>query len=96
MEEAAKSAFPFVKNHVLLPKASRMVEADKLMRQAITPRTLDKIVDLLPDAWLDPNEYEGKTPQEIKNDYKKYLNRRLKSSSVFIEKAVEEYNQIKA
>ena len=94
-EEAAESPFAFVKNHVLLPYASKLVEADKLMRQAITPRTLNKIVDLLPDEWLDPNEYEGRSPQEIKEAYKIYLNNRLKSSSVFTEQAVKEYNLAK-
>lgn len=77
-EEAARNPFPYIKNHVLLPYATKMEEADKLMRQAITPRTLEKIVDLLPDTWLQPEEYDGKSPKEIKDYYKTYLLERLK------------------
>lgn len=90
--EAAESPFQFVKQHVLLPYASKLKEADNLMRQAITPRTLNKIADSLPEEWLDPNEYNGKDPQAIREDYKKYLNLRLKSSSIFTDKAIRQYD----
>lgn len=52
-ELAARDPFPFISRHVLLPYASKLEEADKLMRQAITPRTLEKIVDMIPDEWLE-------------------------------------------
>lgn len=93
-EEAALNKFPYIKDHVLLPYASKLVEADKLMRQAITPRTLNKIVDLIPDVWLSTPEYEGKTPQEIREDYKLFLNHRLKSSKVFVDEAIAQYQQL--
>ena len=51
-EEAARDPFPYIKNHIMLPYASKIQEADKMMRQAITPRTLNKIVDMIPDEWL--------------------------------------------
>lgn len=89
--EASQSPFPHIKNHVLLPYASKIEETDKLMRQAITPRTLGKIVDSLPDVWLQASEYDGKTPEQIKQDYKDYLFLRLKSSSVFTQEAVKEH-----
>lgn len=92
-EEAATSKFEYIKDHVLLPYASKIEEADKLMRQAITPRTLDKIVELIPEAWLIAEEYGGKSPREIRDYYKKYLNLRLKSSSVFVDQAKNEYNK---
>lgn len=56
LENAPLDPFPFIKNHALLRRASRIEEADKLMRQAITPRTLRRIVDLIPDVWLADEE----------------------------------------
>lgn len=89
---AALDPFPYIRTHALLPYASRLEEADKLMRQAITPRTLNKIVDILPDEWL--REEEGKSPEEIKGEYKKFLTSRLANSRIFVEKAIEERNKL--
>lgn len=58
-EEAARDPFPYIRNHVMLPYASRLEEADRLMRQAITPRTLGKIVDLIPSEWLGEEAVPG-------------------------------------
>lgn len=91
--EAAVDPFPYIKTHVLLPYADRLVEADKLMRQAITPRTLEKIVDLLPDEWLT-EEGETRNPDEIRESYKTFLTKRLSNSKVFVEKAIEERNKL--
>lgn len=88
-EEAALDPFPYIKNHVLLKDASLLDEADKLMKQAITPRTLKKIVDLLPDEWI-MDENADKTPEEIKEEYKIFLVKRLANSKIFVEKAKEE------
>lgn len=90
-EEAAADPFPYIRNHALLPMASRLEEADKLMRQAITPRTLGKIVDLIPREWLEELSIEnGKTPEEIRDGYRKFLVGRLSQSRIFVEKAIAE------
>lgn len=90
-EEAALDPFPFIKNHVLLPYADKLEEADKLMRQAITPRTLNKIVDMIPDEWLE--DY-GDSPETRREIYKTFLTKRLANSKIFVEKAIEERNRI--
>lgn len=87
--EAARDPFPYIRNHALLPYADRLEEADKLMRQAITPRTLNKIVDLLPDEWLTDEENQ-KSPEEIRNYYKEFLTVRLAESSIFNMRAIQE------
>lgn len=104
--EAAKDPFPYVKNHIMLPYASRLDEADRLMRQAITPRTLNKIVDLIPDEWLsdeailgivgdDYIEGESQTAnerqvEEKRDKYRKFLVNRLANTAPFVERAKEE------
>lgn len=92
-EEAALDPFPYIRMHALLPLADRLEQADKLMRQAITPRTLNKIVDLIPDEWLS-EEGETRTPDEIRNGYKTFLTKRLANSSIFVQKAIEERNNL--
>lgn len=92
-EEAALDPFPYIKSHVFLPYADRLEEADKLMRQAITPRTLEKIVDLIPDEWLI-EEGQKESTEERKEIYKTFLTRRLANSRVFVDKAIEERNKI--
>lgn len=88
-EEAALDPFPYIRNHALLPYASRLKEADKLMRQAITPRTLNKIVDLIPEEWLKEDQPE-KSLEESRDYYKKFLTLRLKESDIFTQRAITE------
>lgn len=92
-EEAALDPFPYIKTHVLLPYADKLAEADKLMRQAITPRTLNKIVDLLPEEWLI-EEGDEKSPEEKRQGYKTFLTKRLANSKVFVDCAIEERNKL--
>ena len=91
--EAALDPFPYIRNHALLPFADSIVQADKLMRQAITPRTLMKIVDTLPEEWLLEADPE-KDPSILKDYYKTFLTRRLANTSNFVERAVEERNKL--
>ncbi|MDE6427683.1 MAG: aminotransferase class I and II [Muribaculaceae bacterium] len=92
-EVAALDPFPFIKNHALLPYASKLEEADKLVRQAITPRTLDQIVNLLPDSWLQ-EEGREMSPAEVRDVYKKFLTERLKNSSIFVKQAIDERRRL--
>lgn len=88
VDKAALTPFPYIKDHALLRRATRLEEADRWMRQRITPRTLNKIVDLLPDEWL---QWEGGelTPDQIRDGYKRFLTLRLANSEIFV-KAAEE------
>lgn len=88
-ELSALDPFPFIKNHVLLPFAGNLAEADKLMRQAITPRTLKKITDLIPEEWLI-EEDEEISPEERREAYRKFLTDRLANSKVFVDEAIKQ------
>lgn len=109
-EVAAKDPFPYIRNHIMLPYATRIEEADRLMRQAITPRTLGKIVDLIPDEWLadEPapgivgDDYveavrtpgEGSSPEARREIYRKFLVSRLADTTPFVRQAVEERKKL--
>lgn len=87
-EKAALSPFPYIRDHALLHRASELTRADKLMRQKITPRTLCRIVDAVPDEWLHW-ENTDLTPAMIRDGYKKFLTMRLANSSIFVNAAEE-------
>lgn len=82
---AAASPFKYIKDHALLGMAGSIEDADKRMRQKITPRTLNKIVDSLPEEWLKWDT--GETPEEIREAYKRFLTQRLANSSIFVNEA---------
>lgn len=86
--KAALSPFPYIKDHALLHKATDIEAADKSLRQKITPRTLAKIVDLIPDEWLD---WEGseQTPDDIRRVYRLFLTERLKNSANFVKQIAD-------
>ncbi|MDE6007215.1 MAG: aminotransferase class I and II [Muribaculaceae bacterium] len=92
-EEAAKDVFPYIKTHALLPYADRLEEADKLMRQAITPRTLSKIVDFIPEEWLEEEGSEI-SATERREAYRTFLTRRLAASRLFAEEAIKQRNML--
>ena len=94
--DPAKSAldpFPYIKNHVFLPYATRLEEADKLMRQAITPRTLSKIVDMIPEDWLKEEDSDI-SAAERREVYRQFLNERLKNSSIFVNEALKQQKML--
>ena len=94
VEKALMSPFPYIRDHALLRRASRLVEADKLMRQKITPRTLSRIVDAIPEEWLQIPDEPDVTPAERREVYKRFLTGRLANSSVFVNAAVEARNNL--
>lgn len=87
--KAALDPFTYIKNHVLLPQASRLDEADRLMRQAITPRTLTRIVNQIPDEWL-VEENQDMTAEERRQGYLTFLLERLRNTRVFVDEAIKQ------
>lgn len=86
-EKAAMSPFPYIKDHALLHRATMLQQADKELRQRITPRTLCKIVDAVPDEWLHCEDTDL-TPTAIRDVYKKFLTTRLANPGIFVNAAV--------
>jgi hypothetical protein len=78
-----REAFPQVKDHVLLPFASAMQEADAEMTARLTPAAIRGVVDLIPAAWLD-------IPREA---YATFLTSRLAAPRPFVEEAIRARSQ---
>jgi len=84
----ARSTRPFaqIKNHVLLPFASRIAEVDESMRVAIAP-AINDIVAQIPDAWLrDGAPFAA--AREHRAAYVEYLTRRLDAPRAFVAEAI--------
>jgi hypothetical protein len=85
-EKHAVSPFALIKDHVLLPQASMLAEADAECKQLLTADKLRAIVDLIPTEWLN---WEGadETPEEIRDVYYRFLTTRLAHSEIFTKEA---------
>lgn len=92
-EDAALDPFRYIASHVMLPYASRLEEADRLMRQAITPRTLGHIVDMIPDDWLTEEESDI-SAADRREAYRTFLTRRLAESHIFVNEAIRIRSQL--
>lgn len=63
-------------DHVLLPRATALAEADARLSELVTPELLADVVALVPDAWLEPVP-GADTPAELRAAYVAFLTARL-------------------
>lgn len=85
-EKHAQSPFALIKDHVLLPQASMLQEADALFKTLLTTETLQSIVDLIPLEWLDWQDTD-ESPEAVREVYFQFLSMRLNHSQIFIKEA---------
>lgn len=85
-EGHAKVPFTLIKDHVLLPQAAAMDEADAFCRSVLNVENITAVVNLLPDDWLQWEE-TVMTPQQIREVYIMFLSTRLNNSEIFLNHA---------
>ena len=85
--KAALSPFPMIKDHVMLPYMENIKEVDEKFKQILTPKVLQKIVDLIPEKWFDWDT-EEQSKDEIREIYQKFLIERINHSDNFINEAI--------
>lgn len=85
--ERSRDPFALIKNHVLLPFAGALPEADARMAARITPEVIDCAVGLIPDAWL-VNDSPFGASGEHREAYSAYLLNRLEARQTFLEEAI--------
>jgi len=83
----SRSPFALIKDHVLLPFASRLAEADAQFAAALAPEVLARIVGLIPDAWLE-DDAGFANPAAHRDAYLDYLQQRLTAPRAFNEEAI--------
>jgi hypothetical protein len=88
----SRSPFVQVKDHVLLPFASKLAEVDTTLTAHLTRDLLQEIVALIPTEWLN-GEAGFATAQEHRAAYLSYLLTRLESPRPFVEEALRAHAQ---
>lgn len=85
-EKHAQSPFTYVKDHVLLPRASMLEEVNESSRASLSESRLREIVGLIPGSWLQWEDTE-ETPEQIREVYARFLVTRLEHSDIFTKEA---------
>ena len=80
--DRAAAPFAAIKDHVLLPFANRLDEADAAMTARLTPAVVADVVALIPDAWLDADPAAPAKPSQ-RAAYASYFARRLQAPRAF-------------
>jgi HipA-like kinase len=86
-ERQAKSAFPMIRDHILLPFATEIGTIDAPMRATLTPELLTSIVAMIPTSWLD-DDSSFATPEEHRAAYVRYLVDRRAAADNFVQEAI--------
>jgi len=81
-EEQSKKPFPAIKDHILLPSAGELREADDDLRSKLSTEVIRSITRLIPDLWL---ENDGESAEAKRDVYAAFLESRLASSHIFVE-----------
>ena len=82
----AAARFPAIREHVLLPWAAEIGEADERLRPMLTDQTFSRILENVPEAWLPP--------ERDRAAYVEYFSQRLNASSAFVEEAIRARAQL--
>ncbi|MET0818640.1 MAG: HipA family kinase [Solirubrobacteraceae bacterium] len=80
LSDTAGAAFPMIAEHVLLPHAGPLAEADARLA-ARAAAAVEPAVALVPDAWL------GAEPAHAREELTRFLQTRLQDSRAFVEEA---------
>ena len=79
--------FARVKDHILLPFAGELREADAAMASRLEPHIIESIVGAIPDAWLI-TDAASDSAADHRKAYEQHLLRRLQPPRAFIEEAI--------
>jgi hypothetical protein len=78
--------FTLIKDHVLLPRASRLEEVDAEFRAIINEELISRIVQSVPAEWLQGEDIFHST-EEHRQAYIDFLNLRNQHSEIFVKEA---------
>jgi hypothetical protein len=93
MPEKVQSPFPVIANHVLLPWASQIEEFSVQARARLTRDVFVKILDLVPDEWLEADLVDG-SAADRRSAYLDFFTRRLEASKIFEEEAIRAHAHV--
>jgi hypothetical protein len=89
----AQARFPAIRQHVLLPIAGSIAEADERLAGRLTPDDLGRIAGLLPDDWLEGTP-PWPDPADHREAYVEYLAERLAAPRGWAEEAEQARQEV--
>jgi hypothetical protein len=90
VDRHARQPFERSRDHILLPYAGSIAEADQRLASQLKPELLAAIAALIPEAWLADDALSRRTirtPAEQRGAYVEYLTRRLEAPRLFAQEA---------
>lgn len=84
-DEHARRPFTLIGEHVLLPFAASIIEADARLAGRVSTDVIGPIVDAIPGAWLRDVRFDG--PDAERAAYRRYLATRLAARPIWIQEA---------
>jgi hypothetical protein len=85
-KEKSQGPFSFLKDHVLLSRATKLDEVNHEFKGCLTDDKLKAIVELIPKDWLQWQD-QAEAPQELREIYFQFLKNRLSYSDQFTKEA---------
>jgi len=79
-----RRSFAPIRDHLLLPHAGSLVEADRRLAERLTESDLWAVIAGIPEDWLPPDDLIG-TPLQQREAYLAYFRNRLRAPRPFIE-----------
>ncbi|MGE5519020.1 MAG: HipA family kinase [Candidatus Dadabacteria bacterium] len=92
-KEYSVRPFVQVKDHVLLPWATELMQADAFAKNILTPAVIESIVSLIPGEWLVSGSFPG-SAVETRNVYRQFIEGRIKASDIFVKEAENARKQL--
>ena len=89
--ERARSPFPAIREHVLLPWAAELREACERLAPKLTDDAIRAVLGLIPDEWLT-GEFESAMAHRAA--YAEYLIARRDAAEVFTEEAIRAHERL--
>ena len=86
LESSALSAFPMIKDHVLLPFADQIDAAAEWLGQSLSEETIIEVTEKIPEDWLSEVDAELDIAT-IKKGYLNFFRLRLQNRNIFTQQA---------
>jgi hypothetical protein len=84
-DEHARRPFERIADHVLLPFAGSIADADARLAPRLLPEVRNRIIDTIPEGWLRDTRFAG--PDDERDAYRRYLELRLDARRTWVAEA---------
>ena len=88
-EYSARSGdvFAGIKDHVLLPFADSIADADRELAPKLTPEVIARVVELIPESWLADEQFADSA--QHRTAYEEYFRARLEQPRLWVKEAID-------